>query len=96
MRHLKALPAVLLTAGALLIAAAPAQAAQELPEGCTKFHGTITCVTFDGPGNNQGGVGVTAIDETQGNTTNVSPEPQDLESSESCRPPQSQGEPCFP
>jgi hypothetical protein len=87
--------ALLLTAGALIGATAPAQAGQ-LPSNCVKEKGTVTCTTFDGPGNNQAGVGVTTIDETQGNTTNTSPEPQDLDSIEFCRPPQSQGEPCFP
>jgi hypothetical protein len=70
--------------------------AAPLPDNCTKVQGQVTCTTFDGPGNNQAGVGVTTIDETQGNTTNTSPEPQDLDSSSSCRPPSSQGTPCFP
>ena len=52
---------------------APAMAAQ-LPDNCTKTTGTVTC--FEGPGQNQAGVG--NENETQGNTTNVSPEPQDL------------------
>ena len=52
---------------------APAMAAQ-LPDNCTKTTGTVSC--FEGPGQNQAGVGST--DETQGNTTNTSPEPQDL------------------
>lgn len=66
-----------------------------LPDNCTKDKGTVTCTTFDGPGNNQGGVGETTTDETQGNTTNKSPEePQDLDSSQTCRPPSSQGAPC--
>jgi ABC-type glycerol-3-phosphate transport system substrate-binding protein len=83
---------VLLAAGA----AGPASAGQ-LPDNCTKDHGTVTCTTFDGPGNNQGGVGETTIDETQGNTKNKSPEEsQDLDSSSSCKPPSSQGAPCNP
>jgi hypothetical protein len=53
--------------------AAPATAAP-LPDNCTKTQGTVAC--FEGPGNNQAGVGST--NETQGNTTNTSPEPQDL------------------
>lgn len=61
-----------------------------LPDNCTKDKGTVTCT--DGPGKNQGGVG-TATD-TQGNTTNTSPEPQDLETT--CHPPKSAvwGAPC--
>jgi hypothetical protein len=70
--------------------------AAPLPDNCTKVQGQVTCTTFDGPGNNQAGVGVTTINETQGNTTNTSPEPQDLDQSSSCRPPSSQGTPCFP
>ena len=53
--------------------------AASLPDGCMKDKGTVTCSTFDGPGNNQAGVGETTVTETQGNTTNKSPEPQDLE-----------------
>ncbi len=83
---------VLLAAGA----AGPASAGQ-LPDNCTKDQGTVTCTTFEGPGNNQAGVGETNVDETQGNTSNKSPEePQDLDSSTSCKPPKSQGAPCGP
>ena len=88
----KVVPA-LLAAGVLAIGAAPAGAAP-LPDNCTKEQGTVTCTTFDGPGNNQAGVGTTTKDETQGNTKNTSPEPQDLESTETCKPPKSQGAPC--
>lgn len=61
-----------------------------LPDGCTKDKGTVTCI--DGPGKNQGGVGTET--ETQGNTTNTSPDPQELDTS--CRPKKSAvwGEPC--
>ena len=75
--------------------AAPATAGS-LPDGCTKVHGTVTCTTFDGPGNNQAGVGETTTDETQGNTTNKSPEPQDLTSDQYCNPSSSNGKPCNP
>jgi hypothetical protein len=78
-----------------VVAAIPAQAAP-LADNCTKDKGTVTCTTFEGPGNNQGGVGTTSTDETQGNTSNTSPEPQDLQSGSSCRPPSSQGAPCNP
>lgn len=72
-----------------------AQAAP-LPDNCTKDKGTVTCTTFDGPGKNQGGVGTTTEAETQGNTTNTSPDPQELETTEKCKPPKSAvwGEPC--
>ena len=80
----------------LLSAAAPATAGP-LPDNCTKDKGTVTCTTFEGPGKNQGGVGETTVAETQGNTTNKSPEEsQDLEDSESCNPPSSNGRPCNP
>jgi hypothetical protein len=74
---------------------APSQASS-LPDNCTKDKGTVTCTTFDGPGNNQAGVGTTTTDQTQGNTSNTSPEPQDLHSGSSCKPPSSQGLPCNP
>jgi hypothetical protein len=64
--------------------------AASLPDNCTKVKGEVQC--FDGPGNNQAGVGTTT--ETQGNTTNTSPTPQDLDSS--CNPPSSNGRPCNP
>jgi hypothetical protein len=72
--------------------------AAPLPDNCTKVNGTVTCTTFDGPGNNQAGVGETVTDETQGNTKNKSPEEQqDLEGPiETCNPPSSQGRPCNP
>ncbi len=69
---------------ALTITAAGAFAAP-LPENCTKEQGTVTCT--EGPGKNQGGVGTS--DETQGNTTNKNPEPQDLECEKN--PPKAQG-----
>jgi hypothetical protein len=71
-----------------------AGAAQELPDGCTKDRGTVTCTTFEGPGKNQAGVGNETTDETKGNTTNKNPEPQDLKDEE-CEqnPTSSQGKP---
>ncbi len=67
--------------------------AASLPENCTKTQGTVTCSTFEGPGKNQGGVGSTATTETQGNTTNKSPAPQDLQDQCATNPPKSQGAP---
>jgi hypothetical protein len=67
--------------------------AAPLPDGRTKDRGTVTCTTFDGPGNNQAGVGSTSTVETQGNTTNTSPEPQELEDECVVNPPNSQGAP---
>lgn len=87
--------AAIVAAMMMMLMASPALAGQ-LPDNCTKVKGTVTCTTFDGPGKNQAGVGTTTIDETQGNTTNISPEPQDLESSETCKPPTSKGTPCNP
>ena len=68
--------------------------AAPLPSNCTKVQGTVTCTTFVGPGNNQAGVGTTTAAESQGNTTNLSPAPQDLTSTTTCKPPKSQGAPC--
>ena len=82
---------------AISFVAAPAASAAPLADNCTKVQGTVTCTTFEGPGNNQAGVGETTETETQGNTTNKSPEEQqDLEDSESCNPSSSQGRPCNP
>jgi hypothetical protein len=94
MRHFKFVPA-LVVLGVLVFAAAPAQSDQ-LPANCTKVKGTVTCTTFEGPGNNQAGVGTTTFDQTQGNTTNKSPDPQDLQQGSSCKPPTSNGLPCNP
>ena len=66
--------------------------AAPLPDNCTKDKGTVTCT--EGPGKNQAGVGTQT--ETQGNTSNTSPEPQNLQDSSSCNPPSSQGRPCNP
>ena len=74
-------------ASALTLVGAPMAAASPLPDNCTRTQGTVTCT--EGPGNNQGGVGT--ADETQGNTTNKSPEPQELECTK--RPPSAQGGP---
>jgi hypothetical protein len=67
-----------------------------LPDNCTKEKGTVNCTTFDGPGNNQAGVGETTETTTQGNTSNFSPEPQDPGTDSSCNPPKSNGAPCNP
>jgi hypothetical protein len=77
----------MLVAAALLALAlsAPVALAAPLPDNCTKDQGTVTCT--EGPGKNQGGVGTS--DETQGNTTNKNPEPQDLECTKN--PPKAQG-----
>jgi hypothetical protein len=80
------IPAALLTAAGLfgvptLAAGAP------LPDNCSKVQGTVTC--FDGPGENQAGVGT--YDQGQGNPENTSPEPQDLTCT--VNPSKSQGAP---
>jgi hypothetical protein len=87
---------VLLASGVMVMGSTSVAGAGPLPDNCTKDKGTVTCTTFDGPGKNQGGVGTTSIDETQGNTSNTSPTPQELDSSSSCNPPTSQGAPCNP
>lgn len=70
--------------------------AAPLPSNCTRVQGTVTCTTFEGPGNNQAGVGTTTSTETKGNLENTSPEPQDLDSASTCKPPKSNGTPCNP
>ena len=87
---------VVLLAAALLVLPMGVGAAP-LADNCTKVQGTVTCSTFEGPGNNQAGVGTTTVVETQGNDKNKSPEEQqDLEDEESCNPVTSQGAPCSP
>ena len=85
--------ATLAVTGFLVGASAMGAVAAPLPYNCEKEKGTVTCTTFEGPGNNQAGVGSTSTDETQGNTKNTSPEPQDLSSDCTVKPPTSQGAP---
>ncbi|WP_052668783.1 hypothetical protein [Nitriliruptor alkaliphilus] len=67
--------------------------AQPLPENCERVQGTVTCTTEEGPGENQAGVGCTTETETKGNTTNTSPTPQNLETTEEQNPEGAQGDP---
>ena len=84
----------MLVAAALMVLALAAPAfAAPLADNCTRDQGTVTCSTFEGPGNNQGGVGSTETTQGQGNADNTSPEPQDLESGCTTNPPSSQGAP---
>lgn len=83
----------LMLSGFLLGGSMTSAIAGPLPENCTKDKGTVTCSTFEGPGKNQGGVGSTETTETQGNTTNKSPAPQDLQDECTTNPPKSQGAP---
>ena len=65
---------IMLVAVALLVVALAAPAfAAPLPDNCKRVQGEVTCTTFEGPGNNQAGVGNTTTDESQGNDTNTSP-----------------------
>jgi hypothetical protein len=65
-----------ITAALLVVAlSAPAAFAGPLADNCTRGDkGVVTCETFDGPGNNQAGVGHTDTDTSQGNETNTSPD----------------------
>jgi hypothetical protein len=74
---------------------APAALAAPLADNCTRTQGEVTCTTFEGPGNNQAGVGSTTTNETQGNTKNKSPEEQQDLSGPDCgtNPEKSQGAP---
>jgi uncharacterized protein (DUF697 family) len=83
----------LMFSGLLLGGSLGSAVAAPLADSCTKDKGTVTCSTFEGPGKNQGGVGSTTTDETQGNTSNTSPEPQDLSSDCTTNPPKSKGAP---
>ena len=93
MRKLKRWSLVPLLAVGLAVVPLGSSAAP-LPSNCTKTQGTVTCTTFEGPGNNQAGVGTTTETDTQGNTTNFSPAPQEPGTTSSCNPPKSQGAPC--
>jgi hypothetical protein len=94
MKVYKRLVVTLFFAGAMTLGAMPALAGADTT--CTKYKGTVTCTSSEGPGNNQAGVGTTSSTQTQGNTSNTSPVPQDLTSSSSCNPSSSQGKPCNP
>lgn len=87
---------LMLLAVGMMLGMFAVSSAASLPSNCTKVKGTVTCTTFEGPGNNQAGVGTTEVDETQGNLSNTSPEPQDLDSYSTCKPPKSNGAPCNP
>ena len=79
---------IMLVAVALLVVALAAPAfAAPLPSNCERVQGEVTCTTTEGPGKNQGGVGT--ADETQGNTTNKKPAPQELTCEKN--PPKAQG-----
>jgi hypothetical protein len=86
--------ATLAVTGLLVGGSAMGAVAAPLPDNCERVQGTVTCTTFEGPGNNQAGVGNETTDETKGNTKNKSPEPQNLVGPE-CEqsPPKSQGQP---
>lgn len=80
--------------GFLLGGSAMSAVAAPLSDDCKRVQGTVTCTTFDGPGKNQGGVGSTETTQTQGNTTNKSPEDQQgLKDDCTTNPPKSQGAP---
>ena len=81
---IKRITIFVVTALLALSMAVPAFAAP-LPDNCTRDQGTVTCT--EGPGKNQGGVGT--ADETQGNTTNKKPAPQELTCEKN--PPKAQG-----
>jgi hypothetical protein len=93
MRILKRLSLVPLLVAGVIVVPLGSDAAP-LASNCTKVQGTVTCTTFSGPGNNQAGVGTTTDTQTQGNTSNFSPAPQDPGTTSSCKPPKSQGSPC--
>jgi hypothetical protein len=86
--------ATLSLAGLLFTGMTATAQAAPLPDNCERVQGTVTCTTFEGPGKNQGGVGSTEETETQGNTTNKSPEDQQgLQDSCTTNPPKSKGAP---
>lgn len=92
---MRKLLAALALSGLLLGSSVAPATAGPLPPECTKEKGTVTCTTFEGPGKNQAGVGSTTTNETQGNTTNKSPEESQDLSGPDCgaNPPKSQGAP---
>jgi hypothetical protein len=80
-------------AGFLVGASAVGAQAAPLPSNCDRIQGTVICTTFEGPGNNQAGVGSESVVETKGNTTNKNPEPQDLKDECEQNPTNSNGKP---
>ena len=85
---------VLVSAALMVLALAAPAFAAPLPSNCERVQGEVTCTTFEGPGNNQAGVGSTTTNETQGNTKNKQPAPQDLSGPDcSTNPSKSQGAP---
>jgi hypothetical protein len=94
---IRRITALVVAALFMMALAVPAAFAAPLPDNCDRVQGTVNCSTFEGPGNNQAGVGETTTTETQGNTSNKSPEDQQgLEDTQSCNPESSQGRPCNP
>ena len=81
-------PVLLLALLVIALMAVPlfSGAASTSTSSCTKVKGQWVCTTFEGPGNNQAGVGTTTDTTTQGNQTNFSPEPQGTGTSSSCKP----------
>ena len=94
MRRIKSALALAALVCVALLALPLLSGAADLPSNCTKVKGSVTCTTFEGPGNNQAGVGTTTTTDTQGNTGNFSPTPQGTGTSSSCKPPKSNGTPC--
>lgn len=92
---MRKLLATLAFSGLLLGGSIGTATAAPLSDDCTRTQGTVTCSTFEGPGNNQAGVGSTTTDETQGNTSNKSPEDQQDLQGPDCgtNPSKSQGAP---
>jgi hypothetical protein len=91
---------LMLTVAALMVAALTISSvsafAAPLPSNCERVNGTVTCTTFEGPGNNQAGVGTTSTSQGQGSPDNTSPAPQKLHGGTSCSPDSSNGKPCNP
>jgi len=95
--RLKKAVVLCVVAGALALIPVASSGAAPLADNCDRVQGEVICTTFDGPGNNQAGVGETTVTETQGNTTNDKPLPQDDgKDAEFCNPPSSNGKPCNP
>ena len=81
-------PVLLLSLLVIALMAVPlfSGAATTSTQSCSKVKGTWVCTTFEGPGNNQAGVGTTTNTTTQGKQTNFSPTPQGTGETTKCKP----------
>jgi|SRR5215203_633522 len=82
-KRISLLIAALMLALTMSFGSVAAFAAQDLPPGCTKDQGTVTCTTTTTSKKNDK-FSETTTTTTQGNTSNFSPEPQGTGTESGC------------